>query len=247
MRLYELAYTCRLYAEFTNFDATYSQFLDSTKPAFDILNHLHRKGLLVWLNKWGCRQFALDFHDQASKNLKTWGQENLNCLPHAKASLLTLTDHDFVNAGILYVGLRDLQASVRKGKEKGYPVTFGPAGAAKTLFALQNQVFPPWDKSIRMYLGYDDSQESYIEYLRWVKIKLQEVVADAKGHGIAAGEIPKALGRPFYSLPKLIDEYNWVTITNGCKPPRLEDINNWWRWARPTDLASGESGSKLDC
>jgi len=238
MRLFELAYTCRLYAEFTDFDATYGRFLADTTPAFDILDLRHRKALLVWLNSWGCRQFALNFHDKASEHLRNWGQENLTRLPPAGASLLILTDIDFVNAGTLYVGLRDLQASVRQRNGNSYPVTFGPTGAAKTLFALRNQVFPPWDESIRVRLGYDGSPESYLEYLQWVRRELQEVVADAKAHGLAAGDIPNTLGRPFSSLPKLVDEYNWVTITKGCKPPMLEDINNWWRWARPADPAS---------
>ena len=151
--------------------------------------------------------------------------------------MLTLTDLDFVNAGTLYVGLRDLQASVRQRNGNSYSVTFDPTGAAKTLFALRNQVFPPWDASIRVRLGYDDSQESYVEYLQWVRRELREVAADAEAHGIAASDIPNTLDRPFSSLPKLVDEYNWVTIRNGFKPLSLEDINNWWRWARPVDPA----------
>jgi hypothetical protein len=237
MKLFELSYACRLYGEFTDFDSTYGRFLTNTTPTFDILDHRHRKALLVWLNSWGCRQFALNFHDKASEHLRNWGQENLTRLPPIGASLLILTDIDFVNVGTLYVGLRDLQASVRKRNGNSYPVTFGPTGAAKTLFALRNQAFPPWDESIRAFLGCDGTQKSYVKYLQWVRSELREVVTDAEAHGILASDIPNALSRPFSSLPKLIDEYNWVTITKGCKPPRLEDINNLWRWARPVEPA----------
>jgi len=234
MRFFELAYACRIYGEFTDFDATYSHFLSKTKPALDILNPEHRERLLAWLNSWGCRQFALKFHDQASKHLGNWGQENLTRFPPTESTLLTLTDADFVNAGILYAGLRDLQASVRQRSGNSYPVTFGPTGAAKTLFALRNQVFPPWDTPIRVHLGYDGSQECYIEYLQWVRRELQEVIADAEAHSIARADILSTLGRPFSGLPKLVDEYNWVTITKDCKPPNLEDLNNWQRWSRPS-------------
>jgi hypothetical protein len=232
MRLFELAYACRVYGEFTDFDADYRSFLDKTKPVLDILNPEHREYLLHWLNAWGCRQFALEFHDLASEHLITWGKKNLICLPPTESSLLTFTDADFINAGVSYADLRDLQASVRQRGGYSYPVTFGPTGAAKILFALRSQVFPPWDTLIREHLGYDGSQESYMEYLQWVRQELQEVIADAEAHGIAMADIVSTLGRPFSSLLKLVDEYNWVTITKGCKPPSLEDLNDWWRWAR---------------
>jgi len=231
VRLSELAYACHLYGAPPNskYDTAYSDFLAATEPAFDILDHRHRRDLLVWLNKWRCRQFKRECHGQASEHLRNWAQENLTRLPPTGSSLLTLTDVDFVNAGTLYASLRNLQASVRQRSGNSYPVTFGPIGAAKILFALRNQVFPPWDTSIRVHLGYDVSQESYIEYLQWVRRELQEVIADAEAHGIAKTDIPSTLGRPFSSLPKLVDEYNWVTITKDHKPPSLEDINNWWR------------------
>jgi hypothetical protein len=234
MRLFELAYACHLYGEPPNsrYDTAYSRFLAATKPVFDILDHRHRRALLAWLNSWGCRQFARKFHDQASEHLRNWAQENLTHLPPTGSSLLTLTDVDFVNAGVLYASLRNLQASIRQRSGNSYPVTFGPIGAAKILFALRSQVFPPWDTSIRVHLGCDGSQESYIKYLQWVRHELQEAIADAEAHGIAGMDIPNALGRPFSSLPKLVDEYNWVTITKGRKLPSLEDLNDWWRWAR---------------
>lgn len=232
MKFFELAYTCRLYGEFTDFDADYSRFLDKTKPAFDIFDHQHCKALFKWLNSWGCRQFAREFHSQASEHFRNWGQKNLSLLPPIGSGLLTFTDADFVNAGFLYASLRGLQASVRQRSGHSYPVAFGPTGAAKILFALRNQAFLPWDGPIRVHLGYDDSQESYIEYLQWVRSELKEVIADAEAHGIAKANIPSTLGRPFSSLLKLVDEHNWVTITKECKPPSLEDIKHWSHWAR---------------
>jgi len=71
VRLFQLAYACRLYGEFTDFDATYERFLSVTHPSFDVLNASHRKALFKWLNAWGCRQFAVDYHGLASENLKS--------------------------------------------------------------------------------------------------------------------------------------------------------------------------------
>ncbi|MBU0496562.1 MAG: hypothetical protein KKG04_01230, partial [Candidatus Thermoplasmatota archaeon] len=92
MKLYDLGYACHIYPRITDFDASYKSFLDETNPALDILNHQHRKALFVWLNSWGCRQFALDFHDTASDLLKNWGQKNIETLPSIGNSLLSLKE-----------------------------------------------------------------------------------------------------------------------------------------------------------
>jgi hypothetical protein len=40
------------------------------------------------------------------------------------------------------------------------------------------------------------------------------------------------LGRPESSPAKLIDEFNWVTITNGCLPPSVNELRKWWEWSQ---------------
>jgi hypothetical protein len=44
--------------------------------------------------------------------------------------------------------VEDGQASWRSSKGGRIPVRFGSAGAAKGLFALRQETFPPWDKPI---------------------------------------------------------------------------------------------------
>ena len=48
--------------------------------------------------------------------------------------------------------------------------------------------------------------------------QLRELVDDAERFGIKAGDIPRQVGRPASSLAKLLDEYNWVTITIVPEP-----------------------------
>jgi hypothetical protein len=67
MRFRELAYTCPLYAAFTDFDKSIIEFRSVASPALDLGNAAHRKALLKWLNSWGCRQFAKDHHPMASR------------------------------------------------------------------------------------------------------------------------------------------------------------------------------------
>jgi hypothetical protein len=43
--------------------------------------------------------------------------------------------------------------------------------------------------------------------------------------------IPGMLGAPNSTLPKLLDEYHWVTITRGHRIPTCEELHQWARWA----------------
>jgi len=42
--------------------------------------------------------------------------------------------------------------------------------------------------------------------------------------------IPRTIGREGTSVPKLIDEYYWVTIAKGCKPPDRSEVQKWAVW-----------------
>ena len=66
MTLSELAFACFLYAHFTDYDDSYLSFLQVTNHHPDFVNSKHRKALLTWLNQWGCRQFAVEYHELAS-------------------------------------------------------------------------------------------------------------------------------------------------------------------------------------
>ena len=63
--------------------------------------------------------------------------------------------------------------------------------------------------------------------------------AQAARFGIKAGDIPSAVGRPESSIPKLIDEYYWVTITKGCAPATAKDLERWFGWSRGLEPKSG--------
>ena len=63
---------------------------------------------------------------------------------------------------------------------------------------------------------------------------MQRIEAEAAALGIAAEDIPKMLGRPTSSLPKMIDEYYWLTLTRGLAIPRPTELATWASWARPS-------------
>ena len=218
MRLFQLAYGCRLFGELVGDDTASDAFRAVTGGHPDLSNPEHAKALLVWLNKWGCRQFAIEHHPTAARELGEWGSQWLPRLPKQGASLSKLRPRQLEITADAYADARERVASRRVLKD-GRPsiVTVGGTGAAKILHALRPKVLPPWDDPIRAALRLDGSRESYLAYL----VDVQEIVRGIEAEAAALGitNVPKALGRPRSSLPKMIDEYYWITLTRGHVPP----------------------------
>lgn len=231
MRLYELAYACRLYASSADFDSALEEFRRATSPAMDLGNSAHRKALLVWLNRWGCRQFAIEYHPMASRELRAWGRQYPGRLPREGVSLVEVSDAVLDAVAEAYGDLKDRRASMKARKSGSHVVTFGPTGAAKALYALRPNALPPWDDPIRESLGYDGSPASYRHFLKSVREEVCNIQEEAARFGIKPADIPVAVGRPESSLPKLIDEYYWVTVTQAYAAPSAEEIERWARWA----------------
>lgn len=231
MRLFELAYACRIYGGLTQFDAGYLALLDKTANNLNFRDTTHMKALLVWLNSWGCRQFAIDYHAQASEFILKWSERWQSRLPPDSVTLDQLSDQDISVAGDAYADLSKCFASRRTRDGKQYDVQVGPTGAAKILFAARPKAFPPWDESIRDHFGFDGSRLSYSEYLRKVREHIKQLRSEADALGIPIETIPQEVGRPRSTLPKLIDEYNWVTATKGFLPPDPSEVAKWQRWS----------------
>ena len=232
MRLFELAYACRIYGGRTRFDVGYLDFVDKTGGSLNFMDSAHMKALLVWLNSWGCRQFALDYHKQAAKSIARWAGQWEVSLPDISTTTGLLSDKDIELAGDAYAGLSQCLASKRTLRGSQSIVRVGPTGAAKILFAARPRALPPWDEPIRVKLGFDSSPRSYCDYLGTVRGQVRELISEAASFGVPAHNIPQEVGRPGSTLPKLIDEYNWVTITNGIQPPKPGEIAKWYQWSR---------------
>lgn len=240
MRLFQLAYVCRTYGDLTQYDAGYLNFLDRTGGELDFRRPTHMSALLEWLNSWGCRQFAVDCHKQAADSIVRWAEKWEPALPSASTTLDSLSDEDIQVVGDAYAGLSKCLASTRTRGGKQYDVQVGPTGAAKILFAARPKVFPPWDKPIRAEFRWDGGRGSYCSYLASVREQIRQLHHEAAELGIPPEDIPSAIGRPRSTLPKLIDEFNWVTITKHCLPPEPSEIARWYRWSSRLD-SSGTS------
>jgi len=224
MRLYALACACSVYRFLRKYDIAYDKFLDKTKPYLDMHNSEHRKALLKWLREWGCRQFKNTFDKEASNNLESWYTKNESLLPSPSMSLLEISDIELKHIVDAYNTLREEKASDTK--------TVGPTGASKILFAFREEICPPWDGAMRKKWGYSGNAESYNKFLEDTKNTLVQLKGECSRHGFTLNELPGRLGRQQSSLIKLLDEYNFVVITNAFRIPHIETIQEWYYWAQ---------------
>src|ERR1035437_10177969 len=151
MTVQELQDACRLYGLMTGFDSTLARFRASVAPGFDPFVPEHRLYLLEWLNSWACRQFSIKDRPLASASLEAWAGEWIGRLPAPDRHLTDLTASEVRTCFEAYESLGAMPASRRAlPTGKVSTVTYGPTGAAKTLFALRPLAIPPWDEPIRL-------------------------------------------------------------------------------------------------
>jgi hypothetical protein len=231
LTLSQLAFACYLYGIFTDFDESFIAFLNATNHSIDLTISEHRHQLLTWLNSWGCRQFAVEYHNLASKEISSWYNEHRSNLPRSRTNLWELTEPEFISVRTAFESLSKRKASIRKKNNNRYSVSVGPTGASKILFAIRPKALIPWDAQIRQHfkrqLNCDKDDESYIAYHREVIKMLDKLKKQCESHGLQLINLPKILNRPNSSIPKLIDEYHWVTITNNSPAPSSEMFQLW--------------------
>jgi hypothetical protein len=229
MKFYELAFGCWAYNIMSGNDSRVSELRLATDGQVDPRNSAHQQVLFKWLNKWGCRQFDIAHHEIAARSLDSWASKWLSSLPSDDMALETINEAQIDVVGAAYDDLRMRQAGRRRLID-GSPsrVTYGPVGAAKTLFALRPNICPPWDNYTLRELGLGYSGASYCEYLRLVLSNLKTVSIQA---GIQIAELPALVSRANSTPPKLIDEYYWTTITRRFIPPSPETLKQWVSWA----------------
>ncbi len=179
------------------------------------------KLIMKFLNDWGCRQFKKDNHNEASKRLIEWHIKSFKNLPNHSFCLIDQNDNTIKQYSQIFDSLKNSYASTDK---RGTIKTFGPVGAAKTLFALRKNMFPPWDNAIIKELNLSPDGEGYINYLFRVKQELLNLKIECDKNNIEIKQLPIILNSKSSSLVKLIDEFYWLTITRKFEPKKLLDL-----------------------
>jgi hypothetical protein len=214
MTINELKIACYLYERFTDYDKGYR--IIRSIDILDLTDREHLKRLLEWLRSWGCRQFKTDDTEMSIKALNGWYLRDSKYLPdpdvflhNAEKKYLELTEKIFNR-------LRDTKISERYNSTS--EVNVGPVGAAKILFALRPNYYSPWDRPICQSKGYQLNGNGYVKYLQDIQKTLYGLKNECVENGLTIHDLIKITNRSISSLPKLIDEYNWVTITKNCIP-----------------------------
>lgn len=202
----------------------------------DLKDDSHRRALLKFLNAWGCRNLALDWHWLALEELQSWYgdcHERLDELTDRSLILDTALRTDLTE---VFDGLSRRIISKKDRKGAKVQVSFGPTATSKTLFVLRPSLFPAWDGPIRNGLGYCGDGESYVEFLENVHDRMDECRRLSKLAGFDLNELPSILGRPDYTtLAQLVVEYYWITITRRVSLRTPQEISVWLSWCTDSE------------
>jgi len=226
MKLLHLKIACYLYNQFTDYDDSYLK-LSKDYPNLNLNKKEHVKALFKWLRSWGCRHFKIDDENISINSIMNWYTSKESEIPSSSEDLI---DYNLVENKDLIIeifdDLKDRKAATRQQRDCKSNVRIGPVGTAKTLFALRPNLFSPWDTSIYQKFQLEGTGSSYVEYLSKVQNELREIRDNLKDIDVNWHELFGYLKKRHRSYPKLIDEYYWITITQGCDPLVIENFCN---------------------
>ena len=205
-----------------------SQFHAKFGAALDLSLEDHRLALLKFLNDWGCRNLATEWHGLASEKLDRWysGARDLLRLPDGSPANLDVTR--LGDLARVFDSLSTRIAAKRTRKGRVVPVSFGPTATSKSLFALMPHALPAWDEPMRKAFGYDGDGESYVEFVKDIHRKIVETEQYCGSRGFNLEDLPAKLGRPAYTtVVQLMVEYYWITVTREVSLPSKDTVREW--------------------
>jgi hypothetical protein len=223
MKLYELAYACRLYRG--QFDRAYDQMCESLGPNPDLASQVRQDSLMRFLNDWRCRIPRKNF-PTLQKRLQQWAALWIPQLPDASRDIRFLNDSERAQVGNSYEALLHLGAGLN----------FQDTAAAKTLHALRPHTLPIWDSAIKGWfiskrgLSELTAGQLYSDFIHHIAEEISELEMDMARLGHCLRDVSQLVHGSGGSLVKLVDEYYWVTITDGHAAPTRDNLEQWLRW-----------------
>ena len=184
----------------------------ATGGRLDLSLPAHRDALLAWLRQWGCRHLRNADNARSSRALLAWWKRHASDIPASGATLYRLGPAAFAKAGRAHAALARRPAARRRHGDGEVDVTFGSTAAAKAMFALRPQVFPPWDEPMRAAFGWTGRDPSdYEAFLGMSKDALEGL---ARRAGVPVRRLPEHLGRPDSTPARIVDEFLWMELTH---------------------------------
>jgi hypothetical protein len=209
--LEEVRATLAAFTAVTGDDRRSKELLVATGERIDLSFTTHRDAVLDWLRHWGCRHLRRADHARSSETLLAWWTGHAADIPAGNATLDRLGAAALADAGRAYAALAGSPAARRRLGDRQVEVAFGGTAAAKTMFALRPQVFPPWDEPIRLAFGWIGRDAAHYEaFLGMAGDALDGL---SRRVGVPVEALPEVLGRPESTPAKIVDEYLWITLT----------------------------------
>jgi hypothetical protein len=245
MKLYGLAYACRLYrgqptagsspSTFREFDRAYDQMCKAMGRNADLASQAQQDSLMQFLNDWRCRIPKKNF-PILKERLQNWAArwaakprpnaDGVIRLPDADRDIRSLSDSERAQIGKSYEELLQLGAGLH----------FQDTAAAKTLHALRPHTLPIWDAAIKGWfigqrgLAEQSAGQTYSDFIHHVAEEISELEEDVRRLGYSLSDIPQFVHGDCGSLVKLVDEYYWMTVTEGHALPTRTDLEQWLGW-----------------
>lgn len=227
MKLFPLAYTCRLYREVAQFDDAYQTVRRAFGRDPDLASVDQQDALMRFLNDWRCRISEENFPALKAR-LRNWAVSWIQSLPAPDRDIRSLTPAERTEVGASYAELLKLGAGLR----------LQHTAAAKTLHALRPETLPIWDSAIRDEFERKVPKrrapgQCYSDFLRHVANELDELEQDAKRLEYSLADVPRLVERQGNPLVKLVDEFYWITITTRHTIPHRDELTKWLSWCPP--------------
>ena len=201
------------YAALTSYDASLNRLYQATQGAApDLMIESHREAVLDWLRSWGCRHLRRVDTNRSSEALLDWWETYEVDLPRPGVQITQMTDQHLSIVGEVYEDLRVHPAAGRSLSRGDVDVLFGDTAAAKTMFVVRPEAFPPWDEPIRLAFGWTGGGAAYHDFL--VKVSTA-ILGLASRMQVPPDQLPTLLNRPNSTPAKIVDEYLWVKITRS--------------------------------
>jgi hypothetical protein len=217
--LFGLAYASRPFHEVDG-DQAFETLCRETGPALNLRfpdRNGHAQALLKWLNNWGCR-IAAKSPDTLFQSWSEWFRQWKPRLPPADLALIDAGERDFEVLADAYGTLLPIYG-------------LGPTGASKLLLAVRPASAMAWDAEIQKRFAPAGDRAGYGQMLARSKAEAEDLAADAARCGVTDWRsIADEIGRSGLTLPKLLDEYHWVTITRRHQIPAVGDLQRWMAW-----------------
>jgi hypothetical protein len=225
MKLYALAYACKLYkeegGENKKFDEAYKNMLQNLGKERNLSSIEQIDALLKFLNRWLCR-IPEDNFPSLREGLQNWARNWVSRIPPANdQDICSLKPEERAQIGSSYESLLQFGDKLR----------FQDTAAAKTLHALRPNILPIWDREVKAKFAKRHERQTraqlYREFIGEVASEISELREDVERLGLSLSKVPQLLKHDGYSLVKLVDEYEYMTITRKCKIPSRAHLESW--------------------